>query len=325
MRSAISDMGREELSHDVFLSHASEDKASVAHPLADLLEGRGLRVWLDDQRLNLGDSVHVRVERALRSSRFAVVVLSPTYLAKKWTMRELEALLEREEGLEKVVLPVLHGITHHELRKRDLILASRAVANTSDGLDRVADRIEAAIATPSPSARQIPGLDRARGGSIDWRRPARWITLAVVSMSIAGGAYVGSSNGTVPLTTEWQSWKYDLFVCEESSADARNVAEQMKHLLVAAGAKRTQIKDLQWPAAKGTVKYVDSGYEIRGEPDEAAALRAVAALLQSTVRDPIRRREITPATPTPGYLSLFLCPDVDHRPDPGVTPGRIVG
>ena len=33
---------------DVFISHASEDKAEVARPLHDLLVGRGLNVWLDE-------------------------------------------------------------------------------------------------------------------------------------------------------------------------------------------------------------------------------------------------------------------------------------
>jgi hypothetical protein len=41
--------------YDLFISHASEDKQSVAAPLAVLLEAQGLRVWLDRYELTLGD------------------------------------------------------------------------------------------------------------------------------------------------------------------------------------------------------------------------------------------------------------------------------
>ncbi|WP_268793483.1 toll/interleukin-1 receptor domain-containing protein [Rhodococcus sp. Leaf278] len=40
---------------DVFLSHASEDKASIAVPLRDALTGRGVTVWLDKTELRIGD------------------------------------------------------------------------------------------------------------------------------------------------------------------------------------------------------------------------------------------------------------------------------
>jgi hypothetical protein len=36
---------------DVFISHASEDKESVARPLAEELISRGLKVWYDDLTL----------------------------------------------------------------------------------------------------------------------------------------------------------------------------------------------------------------------------------------------------------------------------------
>ena len=44
---------------DVFVSHASEDKESVARPIAMALEANGLRTWLDAQELNVGDSLRL--------------------------------------------------------------------------------------------------------------------------------------------------------------------------------------------------------------------------------------------------------------------------
>jgi hypothetical protein len=65
---------------DVFISHASEDKNSVVHPLAEELMLRGLRVWYDKFTLKLGDSLREKIDYGLRYSRFGVVVLSPHFL-----------------------------------------------------------------------------------------------------------------------------------------------------------------------------------------------------------------------------------------------------
>ncbi len=65
---------------DIFLSHASEDKQDVVRPLARLLEGRGKRVWLDEQQIALGDRLRGKIDEGLARSRWAVVVLSPHYL-----------------------------------------------------------------------------------------------------------------------------------------------------------------------------------------------------------------------------------------------------
>jgi hypothetical protein len=54
---------------DVFISHASEDKDTVARPLAKLLEDKGLRVWIDEQQLRIGDSLSRKINDGLAFSR----------------------------------------------------------------------------------------------------------------------------------------------------------------------------------------------------------------------------------------------------------------
>ena len=46
---------------DVFISHASEDKASVALPLRDALVESGVTVWLDKSEMRLGDSLRRKI------------------------------------------------------------------------------------------------------------------------------------------------------------------------------------------------------------------------------------------------------------------------
>ena len=46
-----------EESHDVFISHASEDKDAIVRPLANALISCGLKVWYDEFTLRIGDSL----------------------------------------------------------------------------------------------------------------------------------------------------------------------------------------------------------------------------------------------------------------------------
>ena len=131
---------------DVFISHAREDRATVARPLADALRRRGLRVWLDEQELVLGDSVRRKVNQGLARSRWGVLVLSRAFLDKEWPRAELDGLLPRELSGERVILPVWHGVTGAEVARRSPILAARMAVDTAQGLDAVCAAILAAIA-----------------------------------------------------------------------------------------------------------------------------------------------------------------------------------
>ena len=86
---------------DVFISHASEDKEGVARPLARLLEKSGLKVWLDESELCLGDSLREKIDEGLARSKYGIVILSRHFFSKKWPKAELDGLFSREtEGMK---------------------------------------------------------------------------------------------------------------------------------------------------------------------------------------------------------------------------------
>lgn len=131
---------------DVFLSHASEDKDSVAKPLRDLLVARGLTVWLDDEQLTVGDSLRTQIERGIANSRFGLVVLSPSFLSKRnWTAKELNALFALDRPDHKKVLPVWHELDATLVERHAPMLADRLAVSTALGLDRVASEIVRAV------------------------------------------------------------------------------------------------------------------------------------------------------------------------------------
>ncbi|HEX6372144.1 MAG TPA: toll/interleukin-1 receptor domain-containing protein [Longimicrobium sp.] len=143
---------------DVFISHASEDKETVARPLTRRLMDAGVQVWLDAHTLTLGDSLRGKIDEGLAGSRYGVLVLSPSFFAKQWTRQELDGLLAREEAQGKVVLPVWHQVTQADVALRSPILASRLAVSTADGLDRVVGEV-LRVVRPEMPAQAPPRVD----------------------------------------------------------------------------------------------------------------------------------------------------------------------
>ena len=117
---------------DVFISHASEDKESIARPLAVALRDRGLRVWYDEFTLKLGDSLRAAIDRGLAESRFGIVILSKSFFGKHWTQQELNGLAAIEVGGRKVILPIWHGVTRQDVAQFSPMLADRKAVSTDD-------------------------------------------------------------------------------------------------------------------------------------------------------------------------------------------------
>jgi hypothetical protein len=101
--------------YDVFISHASEDKESIAKPLALALAEYGVKVWYDEFALTLGDSLSRSIDRGLAESNFGLVILSPAFFAKDWPEYELRGLTAKEIGRNKVILPIWHNINRDDV------------------------------------------------------------------------------------------------------------------------------------------------------------------------------------------------------------------
>ena len=131
--------------YDVFISHASEDKAQVAAPLAAFLLSQGFRVWLDQSEITVGDSLRRSIDQGLSASSFGIVILSPDFLRKGWTNLELDGLIAREVSKGKVILPILHHLSPEDILRFSPILASKVSVSTVQGLDHVAREVVRAI------------------------------------------------------------------------------------------------------------------------------------------------------------------------------------
>lgn len=117
------------MDYDLFISHASEDKDHVARPLAKHLQDLGLRVWLDEFELTLGDSLRRKIDHGLSRSRYGLVVLSPAFLLKEWPNKELDGLVAREDRRGKVILPIWHNVNASDILKFSPMLADKVAVS----------------------------------------------------------------------------------------------------------------------------------------------------------------------------------------------------
>jgi hypothetical protein len=127
---------------DVFISHASEDKDTVARPLREALTRRGITAWLDEAQMRIGHSLRRSIDDGIRSSRFGVVVLSEAFFHKGWTNHELDGLVTRTVAGEQSLLPIWHDLSAEQVRAYSPTLADKVAMSTNQfSIDEIAEQI----------------------------------------------------------------------------------------------------------------------------------------------------------------------------------------
>ncbi len=89
-----------------FLSHSSLDKPFIRQLAADLT-ANGIDVWLDEQRIRVGDSVPEKIAQGLAGSDFFLIGVSEHSVNSPWVQKELSNALVSEVQRRKVhILPL---------------------------------------------------------------------------------------------------------------------------------------------------------------------------------------------------------------------------
>lgn len=94
-------------SRKAFLSHASEDKASFAEPLARELARLGVEPWLDKWEIRPGDSlVRKLFDEGLSTVNAVIVIVSAVSADKRWVREELDAAMVSRIVNDTRLIPV---------------------------------------------------------------------------------------------------------------------------------------------------------------------------------------------------------------------------
>lgn len=118
--------------YDVFISHANKDKSTYVDELYMALRKLGIKIFYDSEVLSWGDNWKQVILDGTERSEFAIIVISENFFDREWTERELSEFLRRQnENGQKVVLPLLHGITIEQLKIKYPVLGDIQVIDTA--------------------------------------------------------------------------------------------------------------------------------------------------------------------------------------------------
>lgn len=101
---------------DIFINHRGPDtKKGFASHLYHRLLSSGLRIFLDQQELEQGDSITSQIKHAITTAYVHVAVLSAGYPESRWCLDEL-VLMWESKG---IIIPVFYHVKPAELRRTD--------------------------------------------------------------------------------------------------------------------------------------------------------------------------------------------------------------
>ncbi|WP_053749130.1 toll/interleukin-1 receptor domain-containing protein [Streptomyces sp. MMG1533] len=148
--------------HDLFISHAWEDKDGFVRPLAERLRTLGIDVWYDEYALSMGDSLSASIDKGLRNSRFGAVILSPSFFKKPWPEYEFRSLVALESGREKRILPIWYNVTRDDVLSYSPNLADK-LAYVATGVDPLDVAIEVMrVAAPEKYSELVRAIEARR-------------------------------------------------------------------------------------------------------------------------------------------------------------------
>nr|XP_011461658.1 PREDICTED: probable disease resistance protein At4g27220 isoform X2 [Fragaria vesca subsp. vesca] len=101
--------------YDVFLSFRGTDtRKGIANEICNRLSSRGIKTFMDEQGLQVGDVISPALIKAIKESRFAIVILSKNYASSAWCLEELrEICLSMEESR---ILPLFFEVDPTDVR-----------------------------------------------------------------------------------------------------------------------------------------------------------------------------------------------------------------
>ncbi|XP_031390476.1 TMV resistance protein N-like [Punica granatum] len=109
--------GQRGYEYDVFLSFRGEDtRKGFTDCLYTALEGAGIRVFRDNERLGIGKEIGRELLQGIKRSSISIPIFSENYASSKWCLKEFAFMMECREAREQIVLPIFYDVTPNEVQ-----------------------------------------------------------------------------------------------------------------------------------------------------------------------------------------------------------------
>ncbi|XP_049366966.1 TMV resistance protein N-like [Solanum verrucosum] len=118
--------------YNVFLSFRGKDtRRNFTSHLYQGLKDRGIFTFLDDERLEDGDSISEELVKAIEESQVAIIVFSKNYATSRWCLNELVKIMEcKEKENGQTVIPVFCYVDPSHVRNQSKSFAKH-LSNTN--------------------------------------------------------------------------------------------------------------------------------------------------------------------------------------------------
>ena len=143
--------------YDIFISHASEDKADIARPIFEACERLGVKAFLDDAHIGFGQNFTNRINIALGAAPTVLVIVSSNSVSKDWPLAEINTALALEVSGSKRVVPLMVG--RPDLSKLPLIRSKRWLNWESNPRD-IATSLKREVEAMRKQGASVPGVAR---------------------------------------------------------------------------------------------------------------------------------------------------------------------
>ena len=105
--------------YEVFLSFkGTETRKTFTDHLYTALKKKGIYTFRDDERLERGTFINEELSKAIKESRFAIVIISNDYASSSWCLTELAEIVECMEMKKLTILPVFHYVDPSDVRNQ---------------------------------------------------------------------------------------------------------------------------------------------------------------------------------------------------------------
>ena len=105
--------------YEVFLSfRGAETRKTFTDHLYTALKKKGIYTFRDDEQLERGTFINEELSKAIKESRFAIVIISNDYASSSWCLTELAEIVDCMEMKKLTILPVFHYVDPSDVRNQ---------------------------------------------------------------------------------------------------------------------------------------------------------------------------------------------------------------